>query len=147
MRRHILDALPVNPDLAPVPQALDVFLGSKWLRSRQVLNQEQRLVDCAEGAVDKHLDGHARSGVEAFHLRGSARARQLRLVEVAHSRVLTVGKRRLAGNIAIHEERVAAVIQGARLGRLHLQPTNRLVADVAPRMPDARANQSEMAGA
>jgi hypothetical protein len=35
MRRHILYALPVNPDLAAIPQALDVFLGSKWLRSRR----------------------------------------------------------------------------------------------------------------
>jgi hypothetical protein len=35
MRRHILDALPVDPYLSPVPQALDVFLRSEWLRSRR----------------------------------------------------------------------------------------------------------------
>jgi hypothetical protein len=47
------------------------------LGAGHILNEEQRLVYRAEGAIHEHLDGNARSGVEAFHLGGCARPRQL----------------------------------------------------------------------
>ncbi len=94
-------------------------------------------MDRTERPVDKHLDRDARGRVETFHLRRSAGARELRFVEVADQRI---GCNSIAG-----EKRIPAVFHRPRLRRLHLQPTRPPIALVEPRVPDARADQSEIA--
>src|SRR5581483_3549748 len=85
-----------RPDRVTCAEVIDLSIGSRLhapaddvvgllkgmvvrvnLGAGHILNEEQRLVYRAEGAIHKHLDGDARRGVEAFHLGGRAGLRQL----------------------------------------------------------------------
>src|SRR5579862_8195759 len=72
-----------NPPAEDQVRFLEGVIVGVDLGALHILNQEQRLMNRTEGAVDEHLDGHARGGVESLHLRRRARAGQLGFVEVA----------------------------------------------------------------
>lgn len=109
-------------------------------RARRILDQEQGLMDCAERAIDKHLDGHACSGVEAFHLRRAAWARKRRLIEVPEHKLGGLGAFRWSNRLnckvamAVYKKGIPAMFDRPRLRRLHLEPASGFAANVPPRM-------------
>jgi len=85
-------------------------------------------MDRAKGSIDEHLDRDAGGGIESFHLRRRTGLGQLGFIEVAH-----VGIRLMRGcRIIVDEKRIPPVFNRARLGRLHFEPTHRLIPRVGP---------------
>lgn len=94
----------------------------------------------AERPVDEHLDRDAGGRIEAFHLRWPAGSGQLRFVEMTDACAI-------GGESFGAEERIDAIVSGAGLRRLHLEPSRRPGACVLPGMQHARGDQAEIAGA
>ena len=80
------------------------------LRAGRILDQKQRLMRGAEGAIDKHLDGDARGGIKALHLRRAAGAGQSRFIKMADRRS-RIRNCRLVG-----EKSIGAVFDGRGWG-------------------------------
>jgi len=71
------------------------------------------------------------------------------LIEIANQGIRPglLGKRcRDTRCVAVNEERITAMLNGARLWRLHLEPFRRPVTRIAPRSAERRTDQSEVAG-